>query len=235
MRFLLHLAESAKYLKCDSKERRWASFPFPFLPSPPLPLPLLRLPRKLLTCCTAGSASFPVVLGDFGCDVTVKLVAFGSKPPLVTRIARTGLGTRLRYERWVSNSWVRSWKCRANRIFLIWILKGHYWHNPLVSHHSRWQDSHWPQPHNAVISATYLQTKDIWVDKNGSWPLTTVTNKRKIKELKTLLTKQNILEDVICYWAQKIMRDGNKLKLHLYFWGNCGFKLLLQWEHYYTK
>ena len=139
------------------------------------------------------------------------------------------------YERWVSNSWVRSWKCRANRIFLIWILKGHYWHNPLVSHHSRWQDSHWPQPHNAVISANYLQTKDIWVDKNGSWPLTTVTNKRKIKELKTLLKKQNILEDVICYWAQKIMRDGNKLTLHLYFWGNCGFKLLLQWEHDYTK
>ena len=31
-------------------------------------------------------ASFPVVLGDF---------ALGSKPPLVTRIARTGLGTRL--------------------------------------------------------------------------------------------------------------------------------------------
>ena len=38
-------------------------------------------------------ASFPVVLGDFGCDVTRQ--AFGSKPPLVTRIARTGLGTRL--------------------------------------------------------------------------------------------------------------------------------------------
>ena len=32
-------------------------------------------------------ASFPVVLGDFG---------FGSKLPLVTRIARSGLGTRLR-------------------------------------------------------------------------------------------------------------------------------------------
>ena len=61
---------------------------FPF--SPPLPLPLLRLPRRLLTCCTAGSVSFPVVLGDFGCDVTV-----GSKPPLVTQIARTGLGMRL--------------------------------------------------------------------------------------------------------------------------------------------
>ena len=48
----------------------------------------------------------------------------------------------------------------------------------------------------------------------------TVTNKRKIKELKILLTKQNILEDVICYWAQKITRDGNKLKQHLYFGGN---------------
>ena len=66
---------------------------FPF--TPPLPLPLLRLPRRLLTCCAAGSASFQVVLGDFGCDVIVKLVAFGPKPPLVTRIARIGLGTRL--------------------------------------------------------------------------------------------------------------------------------------------
>ena len=49
------------------------------------------------------SASFPVVLGDFGCDVTYqacrenspRAIALGSKPPLVTRIARTGLGTRL--------------------------------------------------------------------------------------------------------------------------------------------
>ena len=51
-------------------------------------------------------ASFPVVLGDFGCDVTCqacrensprthRAMALGSKPPLVTRIARTGLGTRL--------------------------------------------------------------------------------------------------------------------------------------------
>ena len=29
-------------------------------------------------------------------------------------------------------------------------------------------------------------------------------------------------------WAQKIMRDGNKLKPHHYFLGNCGFKHLLQ-------
>ena len=56
------------------------------------------------------AASFPVVLGDFGCDVTAdvtcqacrensprtpRAIALGSKPPLVTRIARTGLGTRL--------------------------------------------------------------------------------------------------------------------------------------------
>ena len=51
-------------------------------------------------------ASFPVVLGDFGCDVTCqacrensprtpRAIALGSKPPLATRIARTGLGTRL--------------------------------------------------------------------------------------------------------------------------------------------
>ena len=72
----------------------------PFSPSPlPSPPPSLVAPatqaRRLLTCCAAGSASFQVVLGDFGCDVIVKLVAFGSKPPLVTRIARIGLGTRL--------------------------------------------------------------------------------------------------------------------------------------------
>ena len=52
------------------------------------------------------SASFPVALGNFGCDVTCqacrensprtpRAIALGSKPPLVTRIARTGLGTRL--------------------------------------------------------------------------------------------------------------------------------------------
>ena len=50
-------------------------------------------------------ASFPVVLGDFGCDVTSqacrenspethRAIALGSKPPLVTQIARTSLGTR---------------------------------------------------------------------------------------------------------------------------------------------
>ena len=49
----------------------------------------------------ANTASFPVVLGDFGCDVTCqacrensprtpRAIALGSKPPLVTRIARTG-------------------------------------------------------------------------------------------------------------------------------------------------
>ena len=43
-------------------------------------------------------ASFPVVLGDFRCDVTCQACrenSLGSKPPLVTQIARTGLGTRL--------------------------------------------------------------------------------------------------------------------------------------------
>ena len=43
-------------------------------------------------------ASFPVVLGDFRCDVTCQACrenSLGSKPPLVTRKARTGLGTRL--------------------------------------------------------------------------------------------------------------------------------------------
>ena len=55
---------------------------------------------------TLIAASFPVVLGDFGCDVTCqacrensprtpRAIALGSKPLLFTRIARTGLGTRL--------------------------------------------------------------------------------------------------------------------------------------------
>ena len=39
-------------------------------------------------------ASFPVVLGDFGCEVTGQACRENS-PPLVTRIARTGLVRRL--------------------------------------------------------------------------------------------------------------------------------------------
>ena len=50
--------------------------------------------------------SFPVVLGDFGCDVTCQACRensqLGSKPPLVTRIVLTGLGTMLVTESWVS-------------------------------------------------------------------------------------------------------------------------------------
>ena len=54
-------------------------------------------------------ASFRVVLGDFGCDVTcqacqensLRTIALGSKPPLVTRMAWTGLGTRLGTNNWV--------------------------------------------------------------------------------------------------------------------------------------
>ena len=57
--------------------------------------------RTFTTTTRILPASFPVVLGDFGCDVTFQAcrenspIALGSKPPLVTRIARTGLGTRL--------------------------------------------------------------------------------------------------------------------------------------------
>ena len=59
------------------------------------------------------AASFPVLLADFGCDVTcqacressprTRAIALGSKPPLVTRIARTGLGTRLHQK--MENLW----------------------------------------------------------------------------------------------------------------------------------
>ena len=51
------------------------------------------------------AATFPTVLGDFGCDIIchtcrensprTRAITLGSKPPLVTRIARTGLGKRL--------------------------------------------------------------------------------------------------------------------------------------------
>lgn len=52
-------------------------------------------------CAVRSSASFPVVLGDFVCDVTCLSCrknsrwAFDPKLPLLTRIAQTGLGTRL--------------------------------------------------------------------------------------------------------------------------------------------
>ena len=124
------------------------------LPSPP---PSLVAPATQATYYLHCRLSLvPVVLGDFGCDVIVKLVAFGSKPPLVTRIAQTGLGTRLlpvdmKDEYLIPGSGLES--VAKIEYFLSEIekkfLKGHYWHNPLVSHHSRWQDSHWPQPHNA--------------------------------------------------------------------------------------
>ena len=64
-------------------------------------------------------ASFPVVLGNFRCDVTCqacrenlprmpRAIALGSKPPPVTQIARTGLGTRLCKACWMKiNSWQR--------------------------------------------------------------------------------------------------------------------------------
>ena len=45
-------------------------------------------------------ASFPIVFGDFECDVTCQAcrknsLALGSKPPPPTPIAQTGLGTRM--------------------------------------------------------------------------------------------------------------------------------------------
>ena len=52
-------------------------------------------------CAVRSSASSPVVLGDFVCDVTWLACrknsrqALDSKPPLLIRIAQTGLGTRL--------------------------------------------------------------------------------------------------------------------------------------------
>lgn len=52
-------------------------------------------------CAVRSSASFPVALGDFVCDNTClscrknSRQAFDPKPPLLTRIARTGLVTRL--------------------------------------------------------------------------------------------------------------------------------------------
>ena len=58
-----------------------------------------RKPSTYLGSCWRGPAWFPVVLGDFGCDVTGQVLsgefALGSKPPPLTRVTRTGLGTRL--------------------------------------------------------------------------------------------------------------------------------------------
>ena len=60
---------------------------------------------------TSFPASFPVVLGDFGCDVTCQACRENSpRTPLVTRIARTGLGTKLR----VSDSGQQRWLLSAH-------------------------------------------------------------------------------------------------------------------------
>ena len=71
-----------------------------------------KLNRQLAFELQNSPASFPVVLSDFGCDVTCQAcrenspcaIALGSKPPLVTRIARTGLGTRLRIRMFVKSA-----------------------------------------------------------------------------------------------------------------------------------
>ena len=59
-----------------------------------------------------ASLAFPVVLGDFRMwrhlsSLSGKLskIALGSRPPLVTRIARTGLGTRLQFLIFVPLRW----------------------------------------------------------------------------------------------------------------------------------
>ena len=76
----------------------------------------------------SATASFPVVLGDFGCDVTCqacrensprtpRAIALGSKPPLVTRIARTGLGTRLGVPGLRSSKWGKRTFTRSLSIF----------------------------------------------------------------------------------------------------------------------
>ena len=66
---------------------------------------LFSLPRLPSPCCACHTGYLLVALPaqprsqsfSLISDVTssFKLVVFGSKPPLVTRIARTGLGTRL--------------------------------------------------------------------------------------------------------------------------------------------
>ena len=65
------------------------------------------------------SASFPVVLGDFGCDVTCQAcrenspIALGSKPPLVIRIARTCLDTRLQFSLFSETTYPRDHHSRT--------------------------------------------------------------------------------------------------------------------------
>ena len=106
----------------------------------------LKLRCRLKTGSEA--ASFPVVLGDFGCDVTCqafrensprtpRAIALGSKPPLVTRIARTGLGTRLDlrltgvhiddYEiKFPTRSKLRSVVIRETKFRIIWPTRNHF-------------------------------------------------------------------------------------------------------------
>ena len=74
--------------------------------------------------CLLYSFLFPVILGNFGCDVTCQAcrensprtpcaIALGSKPPLVTRIARTGLGMRLGY-----TLSIMVWQCQKSPRFV---------------------------------------------------------------------------------------------------------------------
>ena len=89
---------------------------------------LLQWVQKVMVCdlwlvdfdpfCVYFSASFPVVLGYFGraCpENSPRTIAIGSKPPLVTRIARTGLGTRL-YISVIQGRclWLELWLTAAN-------------------------------------------------------------------------------------------------------------------------
>ena len=67
------------------------------------PVRMLLINKGVSLLVRIPAVTFPVVLGDFGCDVTrqacrenlPRTIALGSKPPLVTRIARIGLGTSL--------------------------------------------------------------------------------------------------------------------------------------------
>ena len=69
------------------------------------------------------AASFPVVLGDFRYDVACqacrensRAIALGSKPPLVTRIARTGLGRRLTYMQVSFLGALRTWRSSSSKV-----------------------------------------------------------------------------------------------------------------------
>ena len=86
-------------------------------------MPFYRTGSSCLGKYYIHATSFPVVLCDFEYDVTCQAcwenscaIALGSKPPLVTRIARTGLGRRLTYMQVSFLGTLRTWRSLSSKV-----------------------------------------------------------------------------------------------------------------------